>query len=249
MDRGVVDFGGRGSPVVLAHALMGCARTWRAQSEWLRAYGHVYGVDAAGHGENPRRGSYSTELFVDELTAVVERVGQGSPVTLVGHSMGGLHALGLAARRPELVERLVVEEMAVDLTDRSVDDWLPLFATWPDTFDSIAHVREFFGPAGDYFAECVEECAEGYRMITALDDALQIATEWCGRAYWSFVDQVRCPVLYLEAEHSLMPAGQIAEMAGLTAHAAHVTVPGAAHLAHGDAPEFYRGAVEAFLSA
>lgn len=247
----VVDFGGDGGPIVLAHALMGRATTWWPVARWLRAYGHVYAIDAPAHGRNPRRGHYSTELFVAELEdAVAGLVAEhGAPAVLIGHSMGGLHALGLAAARPELVDRLVVEETAVDLRGRDLDDWRPMFEAWPRRFTAIAHVREFFGPAGDYFAECVTEDADGYRVITPLDDALAIAAEWCQREYWASVDALRCPLLVLEAEHTLMPAGQLHAMADRAAHGQHVLVPGAAHLAHGDAPEFYRGAVEAFLSA
>ncbi|WP_031467970.1 alpha/beta fold hydrolase [Sciscionella sediminilitoris] len=241
----LVDFGGSGRPIVLTHALMGRARTWWRTARWLRSYGHVYGVDARGHGRNPKPGPFTTEVFVADLAEVVAELGQA---TLIGHSMGGLHALGLAASRPELVRGVVVEDMAVDQRGRTVEEWRPLFRTWPEVFESIAHVREFFAGAGGYFSECVEECAGGYRMIAELEDAMRIAAEWGREQYWSFVTGTRAPVLYLEAEYTLMPAGQMAEMAAKAPDAEHVLVPGAAHLAHEDAPEFYRGAVEAFLS-
>lgn len=247
MRDGVVDFGGEGAPIVLTHALMGRARTWWKTARWLRSYGHVYGMDARGHGRNPNRGPYRTEDFVAELAEFVSEFEE--PARLIGHSMGGLHALGLAAEHPELVRRVVVEDMGVDQRGRTVADWRPLFDTWPRRFESIAHVREFFDGAGDYFCECVEEAGDGYRMIAELDDAMEIAAEWGRREYWSFVDRARAPVLYLEPEHGLMPDGQLAEMAERGARAECVRIPAAGHLAHEDAPEFFRGAVEAFLAA
>jgi pimeloyl-ACP methyl ester carboxylesterase len=45
-----------------------------------------------------------------------------------------------------------------------------------------------------------------------------------------------------------MPPGQQALAATRVPGAKHLVVPGSAHLPHDEAPETYRGAVEAFLS-
>lgn len=163
--------------------------------------------------------------------------------------MGGLHAMVLAATHPELVRAVVVEDMAPDQRGKTVDPWRAYFDSWPVPFTSLAHVREFFGPLGDYFTECFEERAGGYHLIADLEDLYGIAAEWGRRSYWEFVERIRCPLLALEPEHSAMPSGQLAELATRTAGPAyHVLVRGAGHVIHEDAPETYRGAVEAFLS-
>ncbi len=114
---------------------------------------------------------------------------------------------------------------------------------------SLAQVREFFGAAGDYFVECVEERDDGYHLIADLDELYEIAEEWGQRDYWELVEAVRAPMLVIEAGASPMPAGQQAEMATRTAGDAwHVRFEHAGHIVHDDAPEEYRGAVEAFLS-
>ncbi|MCG8917806.1 alpha/beta hydrolase [Actinokineospora sp. PR83] len=243
----IVEFGGTGRPIVVLHALMGRASTWWPCAAWLTRYGRVLGFDARSHGRNPHRGVWTTEDFVGDLVDVL--TGLGEPAVLIGHSMGGLHALGAAASAPTLVRGVVTEDVGVDLVGRTADDWRALFAEWPVPFPSLAHVRGFFGPAADYFAECVEERDGGYRLIADLDDLFGIAEEWGRRDFWAYVDAVSCPVLAIEAEHSVMPAGQ-QELIPLRAPGGgrHVVAPGAGHLVHGSAPEFYRGAVEAFLS-
>lgn len=240
----VVDFGGRGEPILLLHGLMGRARTWWRTARWLRDYGHVIAVDARAHGRNPRPGPFRTEVFVDDLVEVLD----GRRATVLGHSMGGLHALALAQRRPDLVRGVVVEDMAVDQRGRTVETWRPLFDSWPSVFESLAHVREFFGDTGEYFVECMAEHADGYRLRANFDDLFAIAAEWGEREYWSTVDGARCPLLLLEAENTLMPVGQMAEMAARSPVAQHLVAPGSGHVIHDSAPEFYRGAVEAFLS-
>lgn len=248
-ERDVVEFGGSGPTILLLHGLMGRATTWWPVTRWLRRYGRVVGLDARGHGRSPHRGGgWRTEDFISDVETVV-RSNERQPAILVGHSMGGLHALGFAATHPDLARAVIVEDMAPDQRGRTVDPWRAYFDSWPAAFTSLAHVREFFAPLGDYFIECMEERADGYHLLSDLDELYEIASEWGRRSYWDFVERVRCPLLVLEPEHSAMPAGQLAELAARSAGPAqHVLVPGAGHVIHADRPLTYRGAVEAFLA-
>jgi pimeloyl-ACP methyl ester carboxylesterase len=245
--RGVVEFGGTGPGIVLLHGLMGRATTWWRTARWLTGYGRVVGLDARAHGRNPLRDAVTTERFADDVAERVTELGL-VPAVLVGHSMGGLHAIAAAPAHPDLERAVVVEDMAPDHRGRTVDVWRPYLDSWP-AFASLAHVREFFGPAGDYFVECVEERADGYHLIADLDRAYEIAAEWGRRDYWDLVAKVRAPLLVIEAGAGPMPPGQQAELARRTAGEAwHVLVAGAGHVVHDTHPAQFRGAVEAFLS-
>lgn len=245
--QGVVDFGGSGRPIVVLHGLMGRASTWWPVAQWLTEHGHVVGLDARAHGRSPHRGPARTEQFADDAAELVRELDAG-PAVLIGHSMGGLHAWTTAALHPELVAGVVVEDMAPDQRGRTVDAWRAYFDSWPPAFESLAHVRQFFAPYGDYFTECVEERDDGYHLIAELDVLYEIAAEWGERSYWSTVDSLRCPVLVVEAERSAMPPGQQAELAA-RAGGEYVRVPGTGHVVHADAPQEYRRAVERWLSA
>ncbi|MBB3050209.1 pimeloyl-ACP methyl ester carboxylesterase [Prauserella isguenensis] len=246
LGEGAVWFGGTGQPIVLLHGLMGRATTWWRVARWLEPYGDVVGLDARGHGRNPRPLPATTENFAADVAEFVERLDAG-PAVVIGHSMGGLHALTLAATRPELVRAIVIEDFAPDLRGRTVETWRGHFESWPRPFASLAHVREFFGDTGEYFVECFEERADGYHLIADLDDLYAIAAEWGRRDYWSYVDNLGRPLLVVEAGDTVMPAGQQAELAR-RAGGRHVVVEGAGHVVHDSAPDEYRGAVEAFLS-
>ncbi|MFC4081350.1 alpha/beta fold hydrolase [Amycolatopsis samaneae] len=244
----LVDFGGTGHvPVVLLHGLMGRARTWWRVAQWLKPYGRVYGLDARGHGRAVRTGPWTTERFAEDVADAVRSIGD-TPAVLIGHSMGGLHAWATAAKYPELVRAVVSEDFAPDQRGRTVETWRGYFESWPVPFGSLAHVREFFGEVGDYFVECVEEREDGYHLIADMDSLYEIAAEWGRRDFWSIVDAVRCPLLVLEGERTAMPAGQQAGIALRVPGARHLVVPDSGHIVHDEAPETYRGAVEAFLS-
>lgn len=246
--RGVEDFGGDGPGILLLHGLMGRARTWSPVAGWLTAHGRVFGLDARGHGDSPRPGAGAvTEDFVADAAGTVRALGL-APAALLGHSMGGLHALGLAGAHPELVRAVVVEDFAPDQRGRTVDAWREHFASWPTPFASLERLRQFFGPLGGYFAECFTEHGDGYRLTADLAELYEVAAEWGRRDFWPLVGGVRCPVLVIEPEHSAMPAGQLRELAERLPRGEHAYVPGAGHIVHYDAPKAYRAAVERFLA-
>jgi len=245
----VIEFGGTGPGILLLHGLMGRATTWWPVARWLVRYGRVVGLDARGHGHSPHRGGpWRTEDFVADAAAVL-RSHDLAPAVVIGHSMGGLHAWALAATHPDLVRAVVVEDMAPDQRGKTVEPWRAYFDSWPAAFESLAHVRRFFAPLGDYFTECMVERADGYHLLSNLDELYEIAAEWGRRSFWELVERVQCPLLVLEPEHSAMPPGQLAELAARSAGPArHLLVRGAGHVIHEDSPDTYRGAVEAFLS-
>lgn len=72
----------------------------------------VAGLDWAGRGRSgwlPEVGDYGFELYVAQLEALIEELAAG-PVAVLGSSIGGSAALCLAARRPELIGALVLND-------------------------------------------------------------------------------------------------------------------------------------------
>lgn len=247
-------YGGSGRPIVLLHGLMGRASTWWRHARWLADHGRVIAFDARGHGDSVASspGPWTTERFVEDVAEVLRAL-ELEPVVLVGHSMGGLHAWQAAATYPELVRALVVEDMAPDHRGRTATPWVSWFAAMPPAFDSIAAVREGFGwprpSVGDYYAECVREGPDGYRLLTGHELAARIAAEWGERDFWAGVRAIRCPTLLLEAEDTPIASTQMAAMARLIPDARHVKVAGTGHLLHDDAPAEFRRLVTEFLGA
>jgi pimeloyl-ACP methyl ester carboxylesterase len=246
-------YGGSGRPIVLLHGLMGRASTWWGHARWLADHGRVVALDARGHGGTVATtpGPWPTERFVEDVITVLEAL-ELAPAVLIGHSMGGLHAWQTAATRPDLVEAIVVEDMAPDHRGRTAAPWEAWFAAMPETFDSIAAVRAAFAwprpSVGDYIMECVREDPDGYRLITGPGLAASIASEWGERDFWAGVRAVCCPALLLQAEETPIASVQMARMARLMLNARHVLVPGTGHLLHDDAPDRFRELVTEFLS-
>jgi pimeloyl-ACP methyl ester carboxylesterase len=105
----------RGTPTsglaVLVHGVTGWHRTWWRVGPALAERGwRVVAVDQRGHGHSPRiRGTTDVTELAEELATTIDGLGARADL-LVGHSLGGSVAAELAVTRPEMVERLVIED-------------------------------------------------------------------------------------------------------------------------------------------
>lgn len=103
-----------GPTVVLLHGMLGSAAYWRRVAEYLPGH-DVVALDLLGFGGSPRPSgsAYDYASHGDAVVALLDTLGLQGPVVLVGHSMGALIALRLAAERPDRVRRLVLIGMPV----------------------------------------------------------------------------------------------------------------------------------------
>jgi len=98
-----------GKKVVLVHGFGGSAYHWRHNILVLADAGFdVYACDLLGFGrsEKPLL-KYGAQLWRDQLVAFIEQV-VGSPVALIGNSLGGYASLKAAADRADLVVQLAL---------------------------------------------------------------------------------------------------------------------------------------------
>jgi len=111
---------GEGPPLILLHGLAGSARWWRHNVPALSRRFRVAAIDLPGFGASHRDARLVLDETAGQLVAVMDRLGF-ERAHVVGHSMGGLVAGGLAADHPDRVDRLVL----VDAGFLSLDpSWL-----------------------------------------------------------------------------------------------------------------------------
>lgn len=95
-------------PAVYVHGLGGAATNWTDIAGLLAARldGQAIDLPGFGHSPPPARGGYSVAAHVRIVTELIEA--GGTPVHLLGNSLGGLVSIVLAATRPELVRTLTL---------------------------------------------------------------------------------------------------------------------------------------------
>jgi pimeloyl-ACP methyl ester carboxylesterase len=96
-------------PVVLLHGYPLDARLWQGVIPDLARDFFVMAPDLPGHGgsDKPLEAAYDLDFFVEFSGQFLTAVGV-TRADVVGHDLGGMIALGLAGRHPDLVRRLVV---------------------------------------------------------------------------------------------------------------------------------------------
>lgn len=93
--------------ILLIHGLSGSSRWWRPISDELGRDHRLLAVNLRGFGDARRLGRFDLASAADGLATEVDDARIG-PVTVIGHSLGGLVAATLAADHPEVVRRLVL---------------------------------------------------------------------------------------------------------------------------------------------
>lgn len=105
-----------GAPILLLH---GATKRWQSFSPIisdLANYLHVYAIDFRGHGKSkPTPGAYRLQDYLNDCYFFIkEKIRQ--PTIILGHSLGGMIAIMLAANHPELVRSLVVIDAPLTMT-------------------------------------------------------------------------------------------------------------------------------------
>ena len=104
-------------PIVFVHGMVGHAGFWNAALAACADRRRAIALDLRGHGNSgaPRDGSYSVESCADDVEAVFDALALEAAV-LVGHSYGTLVTIEAAARRPDVVRRLILIDPPGDFT-------------------------------------------------------------------------------------------------------------------------------------
>lgn len=99
-----------GPPLLLLHGVTRHWRDWEPVLPALLRKWHVFALDHRGHGESERTADgYLVADYCRDAAAFV-RATFSEPVTVVGHSLGAMVALSLAAECPAHIARIVLED-------------------------------------------------------------------------------------------------------------------------------------------
>jgi pimeloyl-ACP methyl ester carboxylesterase len=186
-------------PMVFIHGWC-CDHTHFAPQIEHFSRGHrVLAVDLRGHGASDKpECNYTIAQFADDVAAVCQEADVTGAV-VVGHSMGGVITLTLAARHPELVKGAVLVDAPVFLPE-AIRAELPGFIEALGTPAYREAARGFieamlFLPSSD--PDMRARITEG--MVAAPQHVMSSAFTNIIADYSATAAQVRCPVLSIDA--------------------------------------------------
>ena len=102
---------GKGDPLIIMHGVFGSSDNWQTLGKVFAEHFTVYLVDLRNHGKSPHSDEFDYDFMVQDI---VEMMGdQGiRKAHILGHSMGGKVAMHLATQHPEVVDKLIVVDIA-----------------------------------------------------------------------------------------------------------------------------------------
>ncbi|WP_282797859.1 alpha/beta hydrolase [Streptomyces sp. CC224B] len=236
-----VDFGGPGRPLLALHGHYSEALVFAPLAAALAPEWRVIALDQRGHGESDRARSYERDEYVADVAAFHQQLDVG-PVAVLGHSLGGVNAYQFAARHPDKVSTLIVEDIGA-----VVDcDWS--FTTrLPGIVPSREALVAALGAAAPYFECSFRQSDQGWGFSFDIADTVASQKALNGD-HWNDWISVTCPTLLIHGTHSDELAPEHAEdMAARRPDGIRRVELPAGHVVHHDVPDRFAAAVTAFL--
>jgi len=125
-----------GPPVVFLHGVSGSMRTYAWLPEEIAEGRRIVRVDLRGHGDSEHApGAYDIDSYGEDVADLLRETVR-RPAVLVGHSLGGVVAWGVAQRHPELVAAAFLEDPPLYMgepAEHELNGAVPMFRVLLDT--------------------------------------------------------------------------------------------------------------------
>jgi pimeloyl-ACP methyl ester carboxylesterase len=245
---------GGGPTVLMLHGIGGGHLSFAPQVETLAVAGYrAVAWDMPGYGHSAPIEPYTFKGLAQSCVQLIESL-QSKTVVLVGHSMGGMVAQEVVARRPDLVSRLVLCGTSPAF-GRPDGDWQRDFIsqrTAPlDAGKSMADLAEtlvpqMVGPGS--LPEGVRLATHCMGMVPAATyrRALECIVTFDRRANLA---NINVPTLLIAGEHDRnAPPSVLKKMADAIPRSTFIEMKGIGHLQNLEAPDEFDGMLLNFLS-
>lgn len=105
------EYGSTGPELIILHGLYGASDNWVSIARQLQDDYHVYILDQRNHGQSPHSEEQNYEAMAEDLKTFYEKKNI-SKAHLIGHSMGGKTAMRFALSHSDLIDKLVILDIA-----------------------------------------------------------------------------------------------------------------------------------------
>lgn len=238
-------------PLLIVHGLFGSARNWGVLQKRLAVGRQVLAVDLRNHGNSFHNNDNSYAALANDLAEVI--AAHGGVADVLGHSMGGKAAMVLALSRPELVQKLIVADIApVTYPHTQMHNLNAMRAvnlagvTRRAEADAQLQENVSEAPLRAFFLQSLSLSPEGARWKLNLDALGNAMPEILGFPDISGPFSGQTLFLHGGASDYVQPAYH-AEIHRLFPAAQFEAITGAGHWLHAEKPREFQAAVEHFI--
>jgi len=245
---------GEGQPLIILHGLFGSLDNWRTLSKTFSRSLQVFALDQRNHGHSPHSKTFTAQVLVEDLKEFMQQQGLSS-VYLLGHSMGGKTAMQFAVTYPALVDKLIVVDIAPKAYPPEHDD---IFATLSALDVQTLRTRQ---EAEAALAGKIPELSLRQFLLKNLERAPSGTFRWrinldaIHNNYEEILTGLETnrtfekPTLFIKGGSSgYIQEGDTVTIREIFPQAQIVTIPGAGHWVHAEAPQEFARIVRDFLA-
>lgn len=237
-----LDAGGAGSLLIALHAHWMEAATFRRLAKDLAPEWRVIALDQRGHGDSGHAATYTRQDYLGDLEAFFAQLQVAAPVVLLGNSLGGINALQFAAKHPDMVRGLMIEDIAIE-----VDSDIRFIRAWSGTFPTREALAERIGTRLlPYLEDSIRHNDNGWRLAFDPEDMIRSEEELKGE-YWQEWLTSTCPALVIRGCHSRVTMRERMEEMVRRRPKTFLKELEGGHIVHQDCPEAFAAEVRSFL--
>ena len=137
---------GEGKPFVILHGFLGMGDNWKTLATQFAEDGYaLHLVDQRNHGRSFHSDEFNYDILATDLKAYCDHHGFDK-IILLGHSMGGKTAMKFAVKFPEIVEKLIIADIAPKYYaphHQQILEGLAALSNNPDALKSRGDADEF----------------------------------------------------------------------------------------------------------
>jgi len=103
---------GQGNPLLILHGFLGLSDNWKTiATQYVQEGFQVHAIDLRNHGRSFHSDEFSYEVMAQDILDYCNQ-NNLEKVDVIGHSMGGKVAMLFATLHPEMVNKLIVADIA-----------------------------------------------------------------------------------------------------------------------------------------
>ncbi len=247
-------YGQSNTKLIILHGFLGSLDNWHTlATEWAKNDIEVYTIDQRNHGKSPHTEHHTIDLMVEDVKDFMEQQGI-TKTNMMGHSMGGKVAMQFALTYPELLDKLIVVDIAPRSYNHGHDDiFNAIHHVSLETTQTRKEVEEAMMPyLGDFGTR--QFIMKGLERSDDGKYHWKFNVETLDRDYENVLEQTFSDkqflgdVLFLKGSLSLyIQEKDFAEIKKLFPNSRIQTIENAGHWLHADKPQQFFDAVKIFL--
>ena len=241
--------------IVFAHGLLWSHWMFHNQVAFLKSNYRILAYDFRGQGgTTAKNGKYDLDSLFEDTVEIIETL-VGKPVIFAGLSMGGYVGIALAAKRPDLVKKLILMEATTDAETlesiskyKMLNNMVKTVGYWPveKSIMNLMFGKKFLqdktrSDQYDFFLKKLKE-NNRYLIVKATEGVItRFSTEY-------HLPNIKCKTLVLVGRDDIpCPVEKSEYLAENIPNAKLMVIEGAGHTGPLEEPEKYNQAIKDFI--